>query len=222
MNNNVLSRVFHIKYGNSEGTCFTIDVEHHQYIVTAKHVVPNLQTGDYVLFYRNGQWLKTIATLIGHSEIADISVFSITAKLGGLPLVPSMDKIRYGQDLYFLGFPYGIKSEMGDVNRDFPVPLVKKAILSAIMTDGPARTMLLDGNSNPGFSGGPVIFMEDGTVNYKIAGIVSGYRYDWADTIIDGTLTPMKSRVNTGIIIAHDISHALDMIRANPLGKSLL
>jgi Trypsin-like peptidase domain len=222
MNTNVLSRVFHIKYDDSEGTCFTIDVDYRQYIVTAKHVVPNLKTGDYVLFYRNGQWLKTVATLIGHSEAADISVFSITAKLGGLPLEPSTHNIRYGQDLYFLGFPYGIKSEMGAINRDFPVPLVKKAILSAFIQGEGSHVMLLDGNSNPGFSGGPVIFIEDGTRSYKIAGVISGYRYDWADTIIDGTLTPMKSRVNTGIIIAHDISHALGLIRANPVGKSLL
>ena len=44
----VISRIFHIKFGSSIGTCFTIDVDNKQYFVTAKHVVQNLKDVDEV------------------------------------------------------------------------------------------------------------------------------------------------------------------------------
>jgi hypothetical protein len=39
---NVIQRVFHLKFGTGTGTCFAIDFEGRQYLVTAKHVVYGL------------------------------------------------------------------------------------------------------------------------------------------------------------------------------------
>ncbi len=36
---NILNRTFHMSYGGSTGTCFTVDVDGRQYLVTARHVV---------------------------------------------------------------------------------------------------------------------------------------------------------------------------------------
>ena len=40
---NVHMRVYRIRRGKFEGTCFAIDVDGRQYMVTANHVVPDLR-----------------------------------------------------------------------------------------------------------------------------------------------------------------------------------
>ncbi len=215
---NVISRTFHIKYGSGTGTCFTIDVDNKQYFVTAKHVIEKLKDGDSVeLFYKNA-WAKLNVKLIGHSLNSDVSVFAIDFLIAGDPLPPTTKGIAYGQDLYFLGFPYGIKSEVGALNRDFPLPLVKKGILSAIFFDQPGKFLLIDGHNNPGFSGGPVVFKPSNTGDFKVAGIISSYRYELENTFLNDSPTPIQTKTNTGIVIAYNIDNALDIIRDNPNG----
>ena len=82
----------------------------------------------------------------------------------------------YGQDAYFLGFPYGLKSEYEDFNNNFPVPFVKKAIVSSLDTDKDCNRQIifLDGHNNPGFSGGPVVFTELRKNVYKVVSVISG------------------------------------------------
>ena len=45
---NVLQRTFHLKYGANSGTCFTIDIDGRQYVVTARHVVKDICADDFV------------------------------------------------------------------------------------------------------------------------------------------------------------------------------
>ena len=45
---NVLSRVFHIAWGDSTGTAFAIDHASKQYLVTARHVVKEIDSGDSI------------------------------------------------------------------------------------------------------------------------------------------------------------------------------
>ncbi len=40
--NNVIHRVFYLRYEDNAGTCFTIDIDGRQYFVTARHVVSDL------------------------------------------------------------------------------------------------------------------------------------------------------------------------------------
>ena len=102
------------------------------------------------------------------------------------------------------------------LNGGFPLPLVKKAPVSAIQFRG--KPLLLDGHNNVGFSGGPVA--RRGTKEEQtVVGIVSGYHAE-RENVQDenGDEAPYTYEANTGIIIAHDIRHALDLIRANPIG----
>jgi hypothetical protein len=48
------------------------------------------------------------------------------------PMPPDSAGLVYGQDVFFLGFPYGWSAEVKDLNRGFPLPFVKKAIVSNI------------------------------------------------------------------------------------------
>ena len=101
-----------------------------------------------------------------------------------------------------MGFPYfgAIKSGCEEFNRGFPIPFVKKAIVSAINNP----VIYLDGHNNPGFSGGPLVFWDYAEKRRKIMGVISGY-YPHR---IPGTDYPE----NSGIGIAYNIQYAKDLI----------
>ena len=78
----------------------------------------------------------------------------------------------YGQDVYFLGFPYGLHGDMSALSNDLPFPFVKKGIISLFHNDGVNR-IYLDGHNNPGFSGGPVVFMPAGLSDFMLSAQVA-------------------------------------------------
>lgn len=130
-----------------------------------------------------------------------------------------MGGIVYGQDVYFLGFPYGMTGEIGQMNRDFPLPFVKKAIVSCLQTtQKDAQLLFLDGHNNPGFSGGPVVFKEPNKNDFKVAGVISGYRYNEEPIYQGDQQVPLAYRYNTGIIFSYGIKHAVDIIKSTPIG----
>jgi hypothetical protein len=80
---------------------------------------------------------------------------------------------------------------------------------------------ILDGINNAGFSGGPVIVGTDNDL--KIVAVISGYSLEPTDVIrgdpkaaADGPKNTVG--VNSGFILAYDISHAVDLIKKNPTG----
>ena len=75
-----------------------------------------------------------------------------------------------------------------------------------------------NGHNNVGFSGGPVA--RRGTrEEQNIVGIISGYRADRQNVCDEhGNKTSLTYDTNTGIIVAHDIRHALEIIERNPIG----
>ena len=124
-----------------------------------------------------------------------------------------------GQDLYFLGFPYGQSTDHGNLLNNFPFPFVKKAILSAITGGNQGVSLLfLDGHNNPGFSGGPIVFSSQDKKEYKVAGVISGFNTIEEPVLIGGKLTVMTWMYNTRIIIGYDIKYAVEAIPSNPIG----
>lgn len=219
---NVIHRVLHIRAGQSTGTAFTIEHDGRQYLITAAHVVAKQHTPYEIEIFHNGAWKKLELNLTGIAAHADIAVFAAPFLLSPtLPMPASADKVTYGQDVYFLGFPYGISPESKGLNRAYPFPLVKRACLSAIVTENGANVWLLDGLNNPGFSGGPIVFRPIGqSLNgqMKVMGVVSGYRFAEEPVYHQGEVAPVTVRANTGIIIAYDIKHAIEEINKNPNG----
>ena len=156
---NVIHRVFRIRYGDSEGTGFTVEVAGKEYLVTAKHVVAALDGKETISIFSNGDWSHLEVILVGHSpEDADISVLAAARILTpqGLPMEASAGGLIYGQDVYFLGFPYGYTGSFVLGRGGYPLPFVKKATVSLL----DRKKMILDGHNNPGFSGGPVVYTE--------------------------------------------------------------
>lgn len=223
--NNVIHRTFRIKHGESYGTCFAIDVDGKQYLITAKHIVEGISGSDTTVeIFFERRWDTHAVRFVGTTPgEADVAVLAPSWRLSPEhPLPPKSDGIAFGQDVYFLGFPYNMFADIGEMNRNFPMPFVKKATVSSWSRDehGVLR-WFLDGHNNPGFSGGPVVWTEPLRNNYNVAGVISGYRYS-DEPIYDGDApTTLAYRYNTGIIIAYDIEHALDLIRRNPAGLNI-
>lgn len=215
----VIERTFQFKCGNNLGTCFAIDVDNKQYLCTAKHCLAEFNGRTIELLHQN-TWKKLEVKLVGYgSKEADIGVLSTTIQLSPyLPLIPDFNDIVFGQDVYFLGFPFGIRINVGEINRHYPLPFVKKAIISAIEFEEP-QALLLDGHNNAGFSGGPVVFQKQLRNEFYVASIVSGYRSE-PEPIFDRNEneTSLRYHANTGIILSYSIDYALDVIRNNPIG----
>lgn len=220
---NVIHRVFHIKYGNGTGSCFAIDHGNKQYIVTAKHVINGLKEEDEIEFFNENTWKKTKVKLIGHSDVSDVSVFTLNQIIGIHPLPATKSGLVYGQSAFFLGFPYMTNIENG-MNRSFPMPMVKSCTVSLWFEENGAKKIFLDGHNNPGFSGGPVVFVPPSKKwdDFQIAGIISGYR-NMPNQVYDkvGNMVNAFVNYNTGIILAFDIKHAIDIIETNPLGMEI-
>lgn len=220
---NILQRTFRIHHEGNTGTCFTIDVEGRRYLITAKHVVESIGDEAVVEISHESGWLRVPVRLIGHGA-GEIDVTALAPReLFGAAHALSLTTARLvlAEDVYFLGFPYGLGMEvMTALNAGFPLPLVKKAVVSSLGLGD--RPLLLDGHNNAGFSGGPVA--RRGTKEGQtVIGVVSGYRFD-RHRVRDeqGNETPHTYDTNTGIVIAHDIRHALEIIRANPAGTSVV
>jgi hypothetical protein len=218
---NVIQRTFHINYLGSSGTCFTVDIDNKQYLITAKHIVSKIHDKDVIKLFHEGSWKDLNVYLVGHGhgEI-DISVLKADIQLSPThSLEPTSEGIIYGQDVFFLGFPYGMKGEVGEMNSNFPLPFVKKAIISSIQfkTNG-LEILFLDGCNNPGFSGGPVVYKQNGINDYKVASVISGFRFNNEPIYHGKTEVDLTYQYNTGIIISYGINYATEIIKKNPIG----
>lgn len=120
--------------------------------------------------------------------------------------------------MYFLGFPYNILTRFVFGQDGYPMPLVKRATVSAL----DQRAFLLDGHNNPGFSGGPFVFNRpNAPVDFKVAAVISGFEAVEQPVFRGGEETSLTYRYNTGIIVAHDIRAANEIIAKNPVGLPL-
>jgi S1-C subfamily serine protease len=135
---NILHRTFRIQFAGQVGTCFTLDVEGKQYIVTARHVLPNAAHQATVQIQHESKWadLPCVVVGVGEGEV-DIAVLAPPHVISpSLPLEPTTKAMFLSQDAYFLGFPYGLHAEVGALNANFPLPLVKKACVSLFALSG--------------------------------------------------------------------------------------
>lgn len=221
----IIQQVFAIRTDAGTGTAFTVRLENKQYIVTARHVLDGDGTHaiDDVIridFQQGSTWHSVSCAVVGvgdtQFDIAVLAAPQLLARFDELAL--GTDGIVYGQDVYFLGFPFGLQGDVGAVNNGYPLPYVKKAIVS--MVNGPGRpNIVLDGINNVGFSGGPVVF-RNGSGAWQVAAVVSGFNTVRESTYVGDTdaTAPYTYDVNTGLIEACPLEVALNLIRARPIG----
>jgi S1-C subfamily serine protease len=209
-----LLRVFQIRVPGASASSFTIDHKGKQYLVTARHVVNGLPgKGADVEIRRSGRWEKLkVDILLPANPSVDIAVLVIPAPLSTEPDLPAdPSKLYLGQDAYFLGFPREIFTRAGGD----AVPFIKRATISANdVSTSTARIWYFDGFNNPGFSGGPIVYQSVDDKQWRIAAVVRGYLTDTAKQNVGGKLVDSSVLMNSGIIVAYDIRHAVEAINA--------
>ena len=220
---NVIHRVFRIRHGASEATAFTLELDEREYLRHGEARGQRLDERANDRRFRKWSLQPREATLVGHAVgDRDISVLAFKTVLTppGLPMPATSKGVIYGQDVFFLGFPYGFVGHYAFGPEGFPLPFVKKAIVSLLDRD----TFLLDGHNNPGFSGGPVVFREAGKVDLNVFAVVSGFQavnepvYVGDSPVYAGAGEPVVFRYNTGIIVTWSVDFAVELIKANPIG----
>jgi hypothetical protein len=212
-----------IRVGDSTGSSFTLDVGGRQYLITAKHVLAGLVGNASIQVYQGGTWQSVAVRVLDSEPAADIAVLAPAAQLTlSTPLEPGSGLAFVGQDAYFVGFPYGLRIEGTTLNGTYPLPFIKKGVVSAFDLSGPVKMIFLDGINNPGFSGAPIVFHdlnEPGNV-FKAAGVISGFKVADSITVkVAGVSTTLP--LNTGIIDGVYIDYALTAIAKNPVGAKL-
>ena len=185
-----------------------------------------MKTLDDVRIFHDGQWKGLPCQMVGIAPDADTAVLAPGLQLApSFPLESTMADLAFGQQVFFLGFPLGMMWGGGEMNRDFPFPLVKSGVLSAIEVGTPSR-IWVDGHNNPGFSGGPLIFIPPQEQfargrAYRVAGIITGYRVSALPVYNQQGRQIGMLPENSGIVLAYGIQAALDLIEANPIGHQL-
>ncbi|WP_353632526.1 serine protease [Pseudomonas canadensis] len=220
----IIQRTFSIKAGDSSATGFTVDIDNLQYLVTAKHVIENLNKEDGLDVYHDGQWKELPIKKLWMSDSgADLALISFHQQISPSHKVNLEPHSGYflSQTAYFLGFPFGLKLEAGQTNNGYPVPFVKSAIISSFtLSKTGSETIFLDGLNNPGFSGGPIVTTNpDHSTN--IIGVVSGYRYSNDPIHINGKDSGLTYKSNTGLVIGYTIKEILDEARSSQSGAPL-
>ncbi len=239
---NVLQRTFLIAWGQSTGTAFAIDHASKQYLVTARHVAKGIKSGNVIKIQHEGKWKDLPVKIVGiGKEKIDVAVLACSIQLAPqFLLIASDEGLQLGQSASFLGFPFGWEGGGEEINRGFPLPLVKAGIISRLGI-GDMPTLYLDGHNNPGFSGGPVVFSPGGQPGNRlhVAGVVSHYPYApklppefpplWeplvnreGKPVTDSTGEPIGYiRENPGIVAAIPIRYVMELIDENPIGFPL-
>lgn len=218
---NVYNRVFFIR-GAQYGTAFVVDVDARQYLVTARHLLADPAETKSLSYLHENSW-KTLAVQpvgVGRGEV-DIAVLAPSIRMSPqMPMDPTSNDIVLGQDVYFVGYPYKMWADLGTVLNGRAAPFIKKGTLSSAFHKGdPVRRMFVDAINNEGFSGGPLVFQPQGQREFRVAGIVSGFKTEFEPVIDEhGEETKMTVAYNTGFLLAYDIQYVVDLIKKNPIG----
>jgi hypothetical protein len=182
----VFERVLHIRFGigtphDTTATGFTLDLDGRQYLITAKHLVAGLKDEDTINLHKGDKWTPLRVRVFRCEDPIDIAILIPPAQLTpALVLEPDPTQFFFGQDAYFVGFPYGISMRAPEAMGDRPFPFIRRAAISSKVTvnaEKQAEKLLLDGYNNPGFSGGPIVYrdMNKSTAVFKVAAVVSGF-----------------------------------------------
>lgn len=207
---NALFRTFMIETNFGRGTAFSIDVDHREYWITAKHVFTGIKSAPAGAFNtklvqanilsqtgegdegHDQHWMTETFTVIDPGKNIDILVLAPDHLLlnfsGDFTLKPRTAGIDLGGDCEFLGFPYGggWKTQMADEKDPAKknwlwLPYIKHCTQSAIVRDKGLAIWVLDGINNHGFSGGPVLY---GTgSNQSVFAVISGFHEEPLDVV---------------------------------------
>ena len=186
---NVTARTRLVQFDDHDATAFTIDVDGKQYLVTAKHFVSSADDGAKItiqMWKRNG-WDKLEVTVFKCSDPVDIAVLVPPKQVSvNFALPPDHAGDFVGEDVYFVGFPFGTEHAITYPTMAGVFGVVKRATIAQLeyLPAENVQRLWLDGINNEGFSGSPVVFYGPGQSEVgsgqsktvlKVAGVISAY-----------------------------------------------
>jgi hypothetical protein len=232
------------------GTMFRVVIDNREYCITARHVVtgvygdtygrlegPTIKVRALLTTPTGPEWKDEVFSIIDLGDQIDVLVLHTSSE----PIETAADTGNVltsegalpGGQCGFLGFPLGLVQHVEFQGHPAAFPFVKHCSVAG-HTNQPSPRWILDGINNHGFSGGPVFFWAGN--QQKIMAVVSGYvneaapvtiaplRPNAPNSPVQAQDTPMlvgTAQTNSGLIVAFDISVAVDAIRQNPVGPSL-
>jgi regulation of enolase protein 1 (concanavalin A-like superfamily) len=162
------------KQGTAFGSGFLIRVDGESGLIATNHhvvaTVPGRFTPQrFALIFWSGTNKEKVLTgqLVASDPEQDLAVLKVTAKNLPAPLdLTQIVKLRETMTVYTLGFPLGDHLARANSN---PAVTIGKATISSLREDerGRLHRVQLDGEVNPGNSGGPVVDADG-----RLAGIV--------------------------------------------------
>jgi hypothetical protein len=240
-----MTRITMIQSHYYRGTAFSVDVDHREYWITAKHILTGAKHPPYgtvkdqsvALSLLNPaseqeQWIPITFSVIDPGQDIDIVALAAPHPILDDPLpsepVGTPPTLQIGSDCSFLGFPFGGSWRATfESGRKYWMAYTKHCTVSAVTSD-PPQAWVLDGINNEGFSGGPVVFLTG--PEQQIFAVISGYVPEPAEIISSG-VTKKKSpnqkkaaeqhltaNVNSGFIIAYGVDSIIDAIHKKPIG----
>ena len=223
---NVLYRVLRLRTGTAVGSAFTIEVDGGQYLITARHNLKDFGGVGEIDLWLGGRWSRMRArAIVPARQEVDIAALDVGKTVTvTYALEPTSAGLTLGQQVYFLGYPAGTPGSLPAPAGFGEIPFLKSGIISAIDTRDPqANVLYLDGQNNPGFSGGPIVFWHARSRRFRVAGVVRGYRNEALPVLkkknIGDPLAPayndLYTRANSGIVVGFDIRHIVEAIRAS-------
>jgi S1-C subfamily serine protease len=144
---NVLTRVFFLRLGQDTATGFTIEVDRRQYLITARHVTAATPSASEIEVYHNNAWAKVpFSPIAVEPQSVDIAVLALSQQISELlPIRLGLNKDYFlSQEVFFVGFPYGLTVNGHQLNRGFPLPFVKHGIIAAT-AGGEGEPFMVDG-----------------------------------------------------------------------------
>jgi len=144
-NKEIVSRlkpsVVYVETSKASGSGFAISAD--GYILTNAHVV---EDEDIVKIHTSTGMIFE-ASVVGRDEVVDLALLKVNDLSTKAALLGDSDKVEQGDDVFTLGFPFGIK---GDVS-------FKEGTISRKLVDGGASYLETSAEIHPGNSGGPLI-----------------------------------------------------------------
>ena len=213
----ILKIVYYIEVGAKCGTSFLLKQNEKIFLITAKHLFEELNyPKDLSIKLQINRSLTELIVSAKYScdSEGDIAVLE--------PITPielnltkditySIAGTNFGQDVFFLGFPYHTEQSLISLaDGENPIPIIKRACFSGMLS--PSQ-ILLDGINIKGFSGGPICAFNYSTHKWQIIGVINSYHKDIQEVYNERKI-PQKLFVdgNSGIIHATSIQVALQLI----------
>ncbi len=165
------------KQGMVTGSGFLIHVNGETGLVaTNRHVIAAIPgrftPTQYSLVFNSGTRNEKVLTgeIVAISQEQDLAVLKVTSKNLPAPIDLTPTKLRETMTIYTFGFPLG---EVLSKDRANPAATIGKGTIGALPEDesGKLRHVQLDGELNPGNSGGPIVDGEGKLVGIAVSKI---------------------------------------------------